>query len=82
MIDAVLAPARLGEHHDAQEQRSCDNRIHITKTHLGQPHDVATLRQRLVKMKPRARIGKTHHGGSAWKPRAERASKMIIIGRV
>jgi G3E family GTPase len=65
MVDAVHAPAQLDEHHEAQEQVGFADRILITKTDLVQPYDVVALRQRLVKMNPRAMIGEAHHGVSA-----------------
>ena len=65
MVDAKHAPAQLDEHHEAQEQVGFADRILITKTDVVQPYDVATLRQRLVKMNPRAKIGEAHHGVAA-----------------
>jgi G3E family GTPase len=65
MVDAVHAPAQFDEHHEAQEQVGFADRILITKTDVVQPYDVAALRQRLVKMNPRARIGEAHHGVAA-----------------
>jgi G3E family GTPase len=62
MVDAKHAPAQLDEHQEAQEQVGFADRILITKTDVVQPHDVATLRQRLVQMNPRARIGEARHG--------------------
>jgi G3E family GTPase len=62
MVDAKHAPAQLDEHHEAQEQVGFADRILITKTDVVQPHDVDELRQRLVKMNPRARIGAAKHG--------------------
>ena len=65
MVDARHAPQQLDEHHEAQEQVAFADRILITKTDVVQPYDVATLRQRLVKMNPRAKIGEAHHGVAA-----------------
>jgi G3E family GTPase len=62
LVDARHAPQQLDEHHEAQEQVGFADRILITKTDTVQPADVAQLRQRLVKMNPRARIGEAHHG--------------------
>jgi G3E family GTPase len=62
MVDAKHAPQQLDEHHEAQEQVGFADRILITKTDVVQPYDVATLRQRLVQMNPRARIGEALHG--------------------
>ena len=62
MVDAKHAPAQLDEHHEAQEQVGFADRILITKTDVVQPEDVARLRQRLVQMNPRAKIGEASHG--------------------
>jgi G3E family GTPase len=62
MVDAKHAPQQLDEHHEAQEQVGFADRILITKTDVVQPNDVALLRQRLVKMNPRAKIGEARHG--------------------
>ena len=62
MVDAKHAPEQLDEHHEAQEQVGFADRILITKTDVVQPDDVAQLRQRLVKMNPRAKIGEARHG--------------------
>jgi len=65
MVDAKHAPAQLDEHHEAQEQVGFADRILITKSDVVQPYDVAQLRQRLVKMNPRAKIGEAKHGVAA-----------------
>ena len=65
MVDAKHAPEQLDEHHEAQEQVGFADRILITKTDVVQPYDVAQLRQRLVKMNPRAKIGEAKHGVAA-----------------
>jgi probable HAF family extracellular repeat protein len=65
MVDAKHAPQQLDEHHEAQEQVGFADRILITKTDVVQPYDVAQLRQRLVKMNPRAKIAETHRGVAA-----------------
>ncbi|MBL8331110.1 MAG: GTP-binding protein [Rubrivivax sp.] len=62
MVDAKHAPQQLDEHHEAQEQVGFADRILITKTDVVQPEDVVQLRQRLVQMNPRARIGEASHG--------------------
>ena len=62
MVDAKHAPQQLDEHHEAQEQVGFADRILITKTDVVQPDDVAQLRQRLLKMNPRAKIGEASHG--------------------
>ena len=65
MVDAKHAPQQLDEHHEAQEQVGFADRILITKTDVVQPDEVARLRQRLVRMNPRARIGEARHGVAA-----------------
>ncbi|MCU0920929.1 MAG: GTP-binding protein [Burkholderiaceae bacterium] len=62
MVDAKHAPAQLDEHHEAQEQVGFADRILITKTDTVEPDEVIQLRQRLVKMNPRAKIGESRHG--------------------
>jgi len=62
MVDAKHAPEQLDAHHEAQEQVGFADRILITKTDVAQPDEVALLRQRLVKMNPRAKIGEARHG--------------------
>jgi G3E family GTPase len=65
MVDAKHAPQQLDEHHEAQEQVGFADRILITKTDVVQPDEVARLRQRLVRMNPRAKIGEARHGVAA-----------------
>jgi G3E family GTPase len=65
MVDAKHAPQQLDEHHEAQEQVGFADRILITKTDVVQPVEVTQLRQRLVKMNPRAKIGEAQHGVAA-----------------
>jgi G3E family GTPase len=62
MVDAHHASAQLDEHHEAQEQVGFADRILITKTDTVPAASVAQLRQRLVQMNPRAKIGEAHHG--------------------
>ncbi len=62
MVDAKHAPQQLDEHHEAQEQVGFADRILITKTDVVPPAAVEALRQRLVRMNPRARIGEARHG--------------------
>jgi G3E family GTPase len=62
MVDAKHAPQQLDEHHEAQEQVGFADRILITKTDVVTPSEVAQLRQRLVKMNPRAKIAEAKHG--------------------
>ena len=65
MVDAKHAPQQLDAHHEAQEQVGFADRILITKTDVVQPDEVARLRQRLVRMNPRAKIGEARHGVAA-----------------
>jgi G3E family GTPase len=65
MVDAKHAPQQLDEHHEAQEQVGFGDRILITKTDVVQSDDMTQLRQRLVKMNPRAKIGEAKHGVAA-----------------
>ena len=65
MVDAKHAPQQLDEHHEAQEQVGFADRILITKTDVVPDDEVAGLRQRLVKMNPRAKIGEARHGVAA-----------------
>ncbi len=65
MVDARHAPGQLDEHHEAQEQVGFADRILITKTDITGAEDLAALRQRLVNMNPRAKIGLARHGVSS-----------------
>jgi len=65
MVDAKHAPQQLDEHHEAQEQVGFADRILVTKTDLAAADEVAALRQRLIRMNPRARIGEARHGVAA-----------------
>ena len=65
MVDAKHAPQQLDEHHEAQEQVGFADRILVTKTDLAAADEVAALRQRLVRMNPRARIAEARHGVAA-----------------
>ena len=65
MVDAKHAPQQLDEHHEAQEQVGFADRILITKTDVVEASEVAMLRQRLVQMNPRAKIGEARHGVAA-----------------
>jgi G3E family GTPase len=62
MVDAKHAPQQLDEHHEAQEQVGFADCILITKTDVVPADEVAALRQRLLQMNPRAKIGQAHHG--------------------
>ena len=65
MVDAKHAPQQLDAHHEAQEQVGFADRILVTKTDLAAADEVAALRQRLVRMNPRARIAEARHGVAA-----------------
>ena len=65
MVDAKHAPQQLDQHHEAQEQVGFADRILITKTDTVQAAEVADLRQRLVTMNPRAKVGEARHGVAA-----------------
>ena len=62
LVDARHAPAQLDEHHEAQEQVGFADRLLISKTDLVLEADVRTLRARLARMNPRARIAEARHG--------------------
>jgi G3E family GTPase len=62
LVDAKHAPLQLHEHHEAQEQVGFADRILLTKTDLVTPAEVLALRQRLVRMNPRASIAESHKG--------------------
>ncbi|MEO7854843.1 MAG: GTP-binding protein [Rubrivivax sp.] len=62
MVDAVHADAQLDEHHEAQEQVAFADRVLITKTDLTTPDELKALRQRVVQMNPRAKIGEARNG--------------------
>jgi G3E family GTPase len=62
MVDSKHAPAQLDEHHEAQEQVGFADRLLLTKTDLVPASDVQSLRARLARMNPRARIAEAHHG--------------------
>ena len=62
LVDAKHAPLQLDEHHEAQEQVGFADRILLTKTDLVTPAEVLALRQRLVRMNPRASIAESHKG--------------------
>jgi G3E family GTPase len=62
LVDAKHAPLQLDEHHEAQEQVGFADRILLTKTDLVEAQAVQTLRQRLARMNPRARIAESRQG--------------------
>jgi G3E family GTPase len=65
LVDAKHAPQQLDEHHEAQEQVGFADRILLTKTDLVTPAEVLALRQRLVRMNPRANIAESNKGVAA-----------------
>jgi len=62
MVDAVHADAQFDEHHEAQEQVAFADRILITKSDLASAEELKALRQRVVQMNPRAKIGEARNG--------------------
>ena len=65
LVDAKHASQQLDEHHEAQEQVGFADRILLTKTDLVNAVDVQALRQRLVRMNPRASIAESRKGVAA-----------------
>jgi G3E family GTPase len=65
LVDTKHAPQQLDEHHEAQEQVGFADRILLTKTDLVDAADVQALRQRLVRMNPRASIAESRKGVTA-----------------
>jgi G3E family GTPase len=65
LVDAKHAPQQLDEYHEAQEQVGFADRILLTKTDLVDAADVSALRQRLVRMNPRASITESLKGVAA-----------------
>lgn len=62
LVDARHAPAQLDEHQEVREQIGFADRLLLTKTDLVCEQDVQTLRSRLARMNPRARIARARHG--------------------
>jgi G3E family GTPase len=62
LVDAKHAPKQLDEFEEAQEQVGFADRILLSKTDLVAEDDVATLKERLVQMNPRAPIKPVHFG--------------------
>ena len=65
LVDVKHAPQQLDEHQEAQEQVGFADRILLTKTDLVDVADVSALRQRLVRMNPRASIAESRKGVAA-----------------
>jgi len=62
LVDAKHAPRHLDEFHEAQEQVGFADRILLSKTDLVTDADAERLRERLVRMNPRAPIKRAHFG--------------------
>jgi G3E family GTPase len=62
LVDAKHAPETLDQFREAQEQVGFADRILLSKTDLVDEGSVESLRQRLVRMNPRAPISKVHFG--------------------
>jgi G3E family GTPase len=65
MVDGKHASQQFDEHHEAQEQVGFADRILFTKTDLIDPLIFEALRQRVLKMNPRAKMGVARHGVSS-----------------
>jgi G3E family GTPase len=65
LVDVKHAPQQLDEHHEAQEQVGFADRILLTKADMVDAADVQALRQRLVRMNPRASIAESRNGVAA-----------------
>jgi G3E family GTPase len=64
LVDAKHAPRQLDEFREAQEQVGFADRILMSKSDLVSEGEQEKLRKRLVKMNPRAPIGKVHFGNT------------------
>jgi len=62
LVDAKHAQLQLDEHHEAQEQVGFADHILLTKTDLVTPSEGQALRQRLVRMNPRASMAESCKG--------------------
>ena len=62
VVDALHAPSQLDTHHEAQEQVGFADRILLSKTDLVSADEAQQLRQRLVRINPRAPITPLHFG--------------------
>ncbi len=56
LVDAKHGQKQLNEHEEVQRQVGFADRIFITKTDLASPEEIATLKNRLMHMNPRAPI--------------------------
>ena len=65
LVDAKHAPMQLDAHHEAQEQVGFADRLLLTKIDLVDSAQVQSLRQRLARMNPRAKVSESCHGVAA-----------------
>jgi G3E family GTPase len=65
LVDAKHAPMQLDAHHEAQEQVGFADRLLLTKTDLVDSAQVQSLRQRLARMNPRAKVSESRQGVAA-----------------
>ncbi len=64
VVDARHAPAQLDAHHEAQEQVGFADRILLSKTDLVSAVEARQLRERLIRINPRAPITPVHFGAA------------------
>jgi len=64
VVDAKHAQTQLDEHHEAQEQVGFADRILLSKTDLITEDEQIRLKERLVKMNPRAPMKNVHFGNT------------------
>ncbi len=62
LVDAKHAPMQLDEFREAQEQVGFADRILMSKTDLVNDEDIERLKNRIVRMNPRAPIKRVHFG--------------------
>ena len=64
VVDAKHAPQQLDDNHEAQEQVGFADRILLSKTDLVTDDEQAKLRERLMRMNPRAPMKAVHFGNT------------------
>jgi G3E family GTPase len=64
-VDAKHANTQFDEHHEAQEQVGFADRLLLTKTDLVEADALQILRQRLLRMNPRAKVSTARNGVAA-----------------
>ena len=64
VVDAKHAPRQLDDFHEAQEQVGFADRILLSKTDLVSDAETERLRERLVRINPRAPIKRVHFGAT------------------